>query len=329
MKDVLMSEKAVILDTNVYRAMSYDANGTLLSVDNVKERWRQVKEQERLSGVRGYCNLFVIIELFAHLANISDPAYEACKRAVVGAVEHCTDNDAFRLLVDGESNLCQILFGQVSEVDQGTTEQIMTAASMLYVDSSESNMTSLRTIFLLLADHVEIIERQFLGDMNNYVVLALGGEAGGWSVFEGDRNARQRFVQYIDSDIFFTQWAGIQVTKAALALGQSIAQVEDVSSKVTTVKSMYKSPFSMYKEIVKKMASGGYNLEKKGRSNSVWDMQVMFSFCENGDLDGRETVLVTDDKLMRVAATSVGLDGRCVSSRVFFDSIGAFDLRGN
>lgn len=319
-----MFDKAVILDTNVYRTMSYDSDGKILSVEGVKEKWRKVKEHERSKGVRGYCNPFVLIELFAHLADDTDPHYEACKVAIVGAVEHCTDDDFFRLLVDGESNLCQILFGRISEVDQGTTKNIMNAASMVYADCSESNMTSLRHLFKLLADHVENVERQFLDDMNNYVVLALGGAAGGWTIFTGDRNARKKFVQYIDSDNFFTDWAKAQVLKAVIALSLSIDQIEDASSKVNIVKLMFKLPFAMYREIIKKMASGGYNLDKKGRSNSVWDMQVMFAFCENGDLDGCETMLVTDDTLMRSSAASAGLGDKCVSSKVYFDSIGAF-----
>ena len=317
-----MSKKAVILDTNIYRAMSYGVDKKLLPVEGVKSLWKEIKEKECSLGIRAFCNPFVLIELLSHLSNPNDPAYGVCKRSVVAAVEHCTIDDQFRYLENGESNMCQILFGKVPEVDRKSSENLIAAVSDIYHDSSDSNIAKHSTLTSQLANHVANMESLFIADIQNFVIKVVGNGKDPWQLFKDDKRERQKFLSFIGSSKFKKQWSLSQVYKAALALEIDIKNVSDLSVKVDNVGEMFSSPFLVYKEILKRLATSGYNLEKDNRTNSVWDMQIMFSFSDKGDIDGMQPVLVTGDKMMREASKSAGLDHLCISQEEYINLIG-------
>src|SRR6266568_1506979 len=106
----VVNNMAVIFDTNAYRSLLYD-NGRLRDNEEVKALFKRIKTKEEERQIRSYCNPFVLLELLAHLASQVDTSYWACKRSIIGVVEHCTSTDGFSLIENSESNLCQLLFG--------------------------------------------------------------------------------------------------------------------------------------------------------------------------------------------------------------------------
>lgn len=308
-----MNNVAVIFDTNAYRILLYDNDGKLRETGEVKALFTRIREKQTEVQIKSYCNPFVLLELLAHIASQTDTSYWACKRAIVGAVEHCTSIDGLSLIENSESNLCLLLFGRIADEDKQSTEVIMKIAGSIYADDSDENIERFKASLVEIANSVDAIEKQFVDDMKTYVVDAVGNCEADWQLFKGDSLSQNEFLKHVRSDDFYTEWAKGQVIKSANALNIKSIYEPEMKVKIEIIKEMFKAPFAIYREILERLAGSGYNLLKDKRENSVWDMSIMFSCAANARLNGQQPVLVTNDRMMANAAKAVGLEHLCMS----------------
>lgn len=315
--------QAIIFDTNAYRNLTVNK-----SFAECKKIIDKIVAQEALNNNLSFLSPIVLIELAAHLSDVNDKAYLNCKNAYASCYLHCkeVDSDNFRMIPDGESHLAKVLFNYEDTVVMNKLMAYGQLAYRIYNDFSEPNVDSFRKYFLEMNRYVELIETQFVADMHKYVVKELNPEATDWHPLKQDKVRRKKLLQEIKSDKPIDSFALAQVVKAS-----DIAKVNldehDVFELTERVKSVFPAPLYLYKNIFNKIVEAGADLTnpKKKRWNWIWDIQILFSISDV-TLASKNTLLVTSDNDVIVAANDAGLSNKIMPLKDYLLSIGITNI---
>ena len=285
----------VLLDSNAYRAMS-DA------------RFDALFEAEKRRGVARYCEPFVVSEFLAHLADLADPDYRSCRRAVgrvhrrcnVGAGGECG------ILRDSESRMAEFVTGTGLERHDAYTERVV---APLFADialtPADQPLTRMEPHLCGIAEHMAGIEAGFAATGRRLqatigaIVAGEGREERKGTMRRARRTHASPATRRTFAEIFIRQayqGAGLRPLDplpdalVARVLGGAAAAIEFEAL------------------IWEKIAFDGANPDAPEIRNLRWDQRIAYNI--GWSMRGRPLWLVTDDRAFARVAKAVGHQDR-------------------
>lgn len=317
-----MNNLITVFDTNTYRNFVLADNKTLLDEKSVREKTENLINRESTKSIKACLAPIVVMELFAHLADPSDPDYENCKMALLAANIHCTEpNKQPRILMDSEVQMCKVLFGEVPK-DKIYKDQIDVCRMTyeLYYDCKETNMDKWRHNFALLLENVKLQEERFLSDVKKdlYHDIYLSSR----NKLEQKKFKRQLYSE-INSGELMKNTANGQFERVCNRLGKSLINFggrlkEDY---VNQIKKKFIVPLKFYDNFIKSIldSNGKINLEDESKTNYFWDFNILFCV---GDIsaEGKEIILISNDMKMHDAAIETGYQNKIMTLQFYLNS---------
>lgn len=300
-----MKDKTVIFDTNVYRNLTFgkDFDSCIKSIE-------EIKQLEKSKHIDAYMTPVVLLELFAHMANINDPSYINCKNAAAISYLHSKVEigSEYRLLADSESLLAKAMFNYEIPGIKEKWNYLGGYAYNIYKNPDEKHIDSFRANFQPLANFVDIVENTFITDFFRYVVLGTNPSATDWSGIKNDDQIRKDFLKLLNSQQSLYDLAKAQVFKACTIANIDPTTINDIDNRAAEILRIFPAPIYLYREIMKRIAMSGCDLSnaKRKRWNWIWDIQILFS-CANSTINNKEVLLITSDGDMLDSAKSAGL----------------------
>jgi len=304
-----MFNRSIIFDTNAYRDLTKDKDFSTCKDDILKIR---LKEEEKQINV--YISPVVLMELFAHLSDISDPHYQNCKHAVAAAYLHSTlkDSEDYKILADPESLLVKLMFNQELPEHKEDCQYLGTLAYNIYKNPDEGFINTFRDNFKPIREHVRQSELNFITTIYFSVIQQNNPNANDWDGIKKEKQLRKKFLKRINSDSFLLEGAKSQVLKACLSAGIDPKTINDWEDRAKTILDILPAPLYLYREIMRRIAISGLDLSKvkKKRGNWIWDIQILHNCAKNSTFNNQEALLITSDSEMIDAANEAGLNDK-------------------
>lgn len=317
-----MNNSLITFDTNCYRVLVENLSEVELGIAIDK-----LLEIEKKSNIEAVYNPIVLLELFSHLADVSDPSYNICKSSIGLSYSHCKFiNDKgledFRILMDSEFQLCQLLFGIQSEDHLKDTTNLGKCAYAIYKDSSEDNINEYRDFYQSVNSYMEDEEKKFVDNMFKYVVKSFDPNCTNWQPLKDDKTLRKTFLDYIKTEPFENTIAVSQVQKAI-----DICQIKNVTANMLVeyskvVRETFSASIILFREIIKRILETGmdFSNKKRKRWNYYWDFHILFSVTSQ-KIHGKPLILVTSDEDMLQACIDAGFEDKAKSLKEYLSSI--------
>lgn len=317
-----MNNSLITFDTNCYRnlAENLTQDELTIAIDNIS-----LKEKE--NNIEAVYNPIVLLELFSHLADVNDPSYNVCKNSVVASYSHCKylNNEGvedFRILMDSEFQLCQLLFGVQSKDHIKVTTDLGKCAYAIYKDSSEVNINEYRDFYQSVNSYMENEEKIFVENMFQYVVKSFDPNCTNWQPLIDDKKLRATFLNYIKTEPFENTIACSQVHKAI-----DICQIKNVTAEMLVeysnlVRETFTASINLFREIIKRILETGmdFSNKKRKRWNYYWDFHILFSVTSQ-KIHGKPLILITSDEDMLKACIDSGFEDKAKSLEEYLSSI--------
>ncbi|MBS1912859.1 MAG: hypothetical protein JST22_12800 [Bacteroidetes bacterium] len=308
-----MSQEIVIFDTNAYRNFihGFDEIG-------VRDRARKLVTRENKCGITVGVSAPVLIELFAHLADPADPAYDICRRALVAAWEHASghsENALINVIPEGMLLLSKSLFPDAAnsqefrsrEENNGALTSVLKGVGEVAVSD---DLSAYQQAFDRLAQYVKSEEARFIQHMRN-LVSQLDPSTSDWRIYKNDKVKRRGFLKELRSPKGLEWIARSYVVYGyELVYGKPPIQ-EDLSGHVKELIRLFQTPLEVYREILVLFAGNGFNMDDpdERRENFRWDIDILFGLSSE-TLASKHLTLVTGDGKMLNAALQAGLGTR-------------------
>jgi len=304
-----MFNRSVIFDTNAYRYFTSGKDFNTCMVDMM-----QIKLKEEQKEINAFVSPVVLMELFAHLSDTTDPHYENCKNAAAVAYLHSQvkDSEDYRLLADPESLLVKLMFNEEIAGQRENCHYLGTLAYNIYKNPDEKYIDNFRENFKLISAHVRQSEDNFIAATYRYIVLHNNPNAIDWSGIKDNKQLRKDFLARVNSDDFLLEGAKLQVLKACISAGVDPSLINDWKDRAKAIMDVFPSPLYLNREIMRRIAISGCDLNsvKKKRGNWLWDILILHNCAKNSTFNDKEALLVTSDGDMIDAANSAGLNDK-------------------
>lgn len=309
-------------DTNFYRNLSYNDNGQLKTIHEIKDFFCNLGKSESKNGHSSYCNPFVLLELFSHLADENDSSFEVCRRAVVGIFEHCRMGDNLKLIADSELQMSKTLFNRAPEGNLETTEKLSILAKKIYKNPSSTNIITFKPILEEISTKIRQSEKYFIDDFREFILKDLNPDKVSWKPLKDNKEKRKRFLKALNSRQIKKSVAKAFVIKAALLVNKNIdIGDQEIERKIDYILTYYQTPIELFIEILRRISTSGLDLTKKNRENYIWDLQIVFSIAKDHIINNRIPVLVTEDKDILKAANKVNCSNQCINIQQYLELI--------
>jgi hypothetical protein len=297
-----MNDIAVVLDTNVYRDLS-DRKRVIDPIAET-EKYLVAMKSCRISA---YASPFVLMELAAHLADITDPHYDECRSALRAQHHVCSISSGQQLktIIDSESLVLKALYNVILPESSTTTEQLAKLSHYIYKNTPGVIDEKRIIVCKQLKTHLDHIETQFVSDMWQYVVQQLKPATTGWAPLENDKSTRSVVLESINSKEMLSFIAHAFVIKAMVQARRN-ESATDVAAKAKLISDKFNTSIQLYREILKRIVETGCNIDKPERRNWIWDMQIALGVGQMIGDDHKELHLVSTDKAILRAAESSG-----------------------
>src|SRR5437773_5042986 len=149
--------RAVVFDTNVYRALSGKRSDA---------RFDALLEAERRRQVARYAEPLVLSELLVHLADPQDPDFALCRAAVVRIFRRCSGDGPCGIIRDSESRLAEAITGKALEKHDAHTEQLCIMLERVARTPADQPLSEEENIRLrAIAEHFAGVEAAFTDTM--------------------------------------------------------------------------------------------------------------------------------------------------------------------
>lgn len=299
----------VVFDTNAYRNTVRTLYGGTLPL-----RVKTLRTQEAGKGYRALASITVMLELLTHMADPTDPHRDECGKALAFLVSHCRIDDSedsmIAFLPPGELAICKALFDRVPDGSQAWLQQVVSQSKAVannYLSETELSGTSSDIDTFVIADFVQDSEERFKQDFMLMISMIDPG-CGTTKIDIADTAIRRKLLRFIRSDEMLGAMAGAYVDKAADSLGATL----DAASRsllVDKAMSRFTVPLEIYRQMLERTVTSGLDMEhpKKGRTNSLWDMDIVAFGGTGNTIDGAEILLVTNEKMIREAYAQSGV----------------------
>jgi len=282
----------VVFDNNAYRSLS-------------ESRFTALQACETRRGIKGLASYWVAIELLSHMADPADADFGSAWAAIRRLWRHCSEGRNIRWLADSENHVCHTLFGAHIPNRQSEAASYGLLIGTIANAQDQTEWHHLQAALDHLASHVIGIEQQFRDDMWQYVVLSVNPQAGSWRPLDATSPLRKQLLEVFQSDRGRNLSARMIVLKAAAQLGKSLSDSE-LAEKTDLVRAAFPIAVEFYNAVLTRIVEVGFDLDQGSKRNSIWDLQIAFSASPAARLQGCPVWLVTDDRLLRTAATKAG-----------------------
>lgn len=303
----------VIFDTNAYRRLAVGRQP-----GEIIELFRQIRKAEDIAAISTYMSPVVWLELFVHLADLTDPHLPDCMGAVIGSYLHSrVDEESmdFRLMHRADVVLAATLFEFQDAGEDRILVDFDRLAGLIYGRPGPE----------ILVAHNEYLKglRSF-AEREEVTFMARFGELKEefWQKYSGEKD----IVKKMTNAGFGDRLAVFGVVKAATTAGVDVLKMTEaeIARCVGMIKDYFPAPSFLAMDIVTRMIDNeDFNIAKGSRRNWYWDYQMLFYISSHTD-----NLLVTDDKAMIDAAKAAEVGDKIIRLVDYLDKIGmAVELR--
>jgi hypothetical protein len=302
---------AIIFDTNAYRNLVYSCRP-----EELIPRIDELALQELRQGVQPFASPWVLIELFARLAEPTSAAYNNCRDAVRSIWRHCAvqhpeqDIPVLAIAAGSEEQLCKTLFGVDLADHRAASSLLATGCKQVYEAGESGSLDELQPVFEDMKRHVAAVERDFVSDLFKYAVKGFNADAVDWNPLAKKPELRAAVLEFSKSPEALERVAEAIVLKAAM-LSHSQLNRKLGRERLEDMKDAVQEHFSVslqhYNDILHRIARTGSDYTKKNRANDIWDHQLTFLIGRNHSIAGKQVKLISDDGGISEAARKAGV----------------------
>lgn len=281
-----LNGQIVVFDTNAYRTKVHG-----LSIEETRELYRKLSQNEQKDGIYGVANPYALIELLGHLADRTDPAYDDCLKSVVAMYHHCAGADGMiRIMPPNEAELARSYWGM------GKDEEVAQLLTVIVKQIGENPGN---------INHVGIKKlTQWLSERQASFIRAIdyiANQRGIRDAIIGEGTILQLRERGEIQD-FFARIILINARKSEVA----VTDADDFEGKVKSMKERYCIVLEMIGELFQRTDQNGCNLEGDKWKRWYIDIQVTFYVGAQHSIGGKQIVLVTDDRVIHEMAAKIG-----------------------
>lgn len=292
-----MTRLHVVFDTNIYRS----------DVDFVR-----LGALERQCRVQPLATHFTIMELGAHLADPTDPAFAIAKRGLSSLYHHTavpgSTTDEIPFIADSEAQMARSLFG--FEIPSRHAQHRVYSRTLATIAKHHSSTwdDATRQVLAALRQHRDRVEADFPDDMRR-AVLSIDPSATGWIPFAQDQAKRKEWVARVRAGEGKPFTARALVIKAARNAGVVVSDNE-LAEMATWVQGTFAAAVQFFSDLILKSIESGIDFSKAKHANSIWDFQLMHLVGADAACGAVPLVLVSNEQAMWSAASAVGAPDR-------------------
>jgi len=302
---MMLSNVSLILDTNSYRYVAHDVS--FERCRETAEKWKALdKKHENIA----YASPIVIWELISHLANKTDPGYNDCLKALILLHGHTrSENDSYTISAVAHPlvNFCNNLFGKIPR-EADTTQRVL----IELVDTINSNPHNIsdetQKRICVMEKRLAVIKRDWSANMISLTKDDSKVDGDKWFT-GGKKKTRKLLREFYQSKEFGNMFATVMVLNGAKEAGVDNITEEQLSNLASIVEINYPVVVKFNANFFEKLPSSSrlaFKSKKKKHANNAWDAAICYHISK-AYLEGRKTILVTNDKAIHKASADVGL----------------------
>jgi len=252
------------------------------------------------------------IELYAHLADPNDRAFDTCLKAVVASYIHTRIDGRFprpKLMPQYLMVVAQALFAYQDEAENVVLFGLDEMAAQINASPGTETIMINKKYLEGIRDFGIQKKQEFASTFQH-----LQGEF--HSLADLDRTDVKDRVGKVD---FFFAWISALFMQAAEIAKCDVKALtrDEVLSKTEIIARYFAAPCYLAKHIMTQMVTNkNFNIERKNRRNWYWDYQMLFYISSSNAL-----FLVTDDGDMYDAAVAAGIGDRILKLEVYMNML--------
>ena len=210
------------------------------------------------------------------------------------------------ILADFESQLARSVCDTELPDHRQLTDVLTTTAKRIGEAIETDPLDDFAAIFDSVWQAANEIRARFVSDLKDNVVLGINPAATDWAPLAADPKKRKEAQTFVDSNEALDLLARALIVKAHILAGLT-PPLSSTQQEAADVISAFRVPLEMYNHIVRRIAGrDGSNMEKRKRSNAVWDFNISFAIGPTQRVNGLPVVMITDDGGIRYAAQRAG-----------------------
>ncbi len=301
------TKAVVLLDTNAYRRL-----GRNKSDEEAVRKGRGIATRDALQRVQAIVHPFVIIELVAHLADITDPEWNDCRAALIVLWEHCAteSEDGQRLLAitnDSEAAVCRLAYQQDPLGHAEISERLAYLCRRIATTGPEAAKTIGNLELSWWAQQAKEIEDDFVDDMMTHIIRDHIPDASSWEALKRDPTKRDEALEFIESSDFVNEMAAANVRKARRLLKMNPNDDRVDKDRIDLVAAAFRVAFELYRAVLRRVIVDGVDVSRTKYRNWIWDLHIAFLIGDFTVFNNRPVSFVTDDKMIVEAARTADL----------------------
>ena len=314
-----MKNLYVIFDTNVYRDLTYG-----LTEHEARERFEKIKKAEKERGIFAGLSVVTAMELLAHLADKSDPAYELCKIAITAAGFHVLrDKKEVSYFLHPQLQLQNLIIGAYDENLMKKFEIIMEVVNFINIGPAEDYIIKFHEQIAEVKRLVALHEQDFKTTIFN-ILKGLDPTTTSWTAFANDRQKRKRTLKYLTDhhqEVLDLMAMGY-VHKTLVARNKQWAR-QEIALAAIKVSDYFRTALMLHLAVFKKIIIGGFDMDnrKLNRENTIWDIYHLFCIT-NGQIGGKDVIFVTAENWLHEISIESGLADKILKVEDYLNKIG-------
>lgn len=284
----------IIFDTNAYRHLTFGK-----SINIIHRDFAAITGAEQRMGFMVLMAPIPWLELFAHLADPHDPAFDNCLGAVIGSYIHSrldVRDSSHKLMSRPEMLKAGSLFEYADEEENEILRSLDSLAGDIFNDPSVT-VTSRHSQYLqqLRAFNKEREEDylSFFELFQEFYHAVLKDKVG---------------TEQVRNRAFFDRWIDMTLRDTAAFSHRDLSKFdpEAINGLKSKIEDYFSTPFYLALDILTMMTGNpAFRIRKNHRENWYWDYQMLFYISRIPPF-----ILVTKDGDMTRAATAAGIESR-------------------
>lgn len=295
-----------LLDTNIYRILTYGLTET-----DILAKAKELREKESKFEHQRVCSVIVALELISHLT-VSDPARQHCYKALFLLNHHtkALGNEPRLIAYSLENVLTNFFLDKNCKQFQNYNE-VIRLMNLL----TERYDISLCDTYIAWIDEIADGKKSFRQGVQNQAETILKERGLSWDSFTApvlrvNKAIKQinqlRVAEYKQGDSFY-KLATILINEV-YSNTCKLWPPRPHKAKVQEYLDIFQAPLQLYHLLLRKIGEAPTMEDAESdKWNTINDMHLLFNLC---DKVFRNTILVTNDKLVLECGVTFGLKGR-------------------
>lgn len=302
-----------VFDTNLYRGLNSQAI-------------RQLRIAERSTSVQAIASPWVALELLARVVDGPSANVRAARAALNRLVEHCRIYNGSQYAIPTIGTVDQQIAYSLLGRGSGDVTIQAVGSYVNEVVATDGNSVTVFDWAEEIRNYVRNVERSFANNIWNNVIKAAVPEAQNWQALARSQEQLSAVITQLDS-----------IDTLRILARNILAQAEQPESDTVPLArcdpdwliGKCPKPLLLYLRLIREVLTRGLDLNKSRNSNTIWDIRIVVAAVIFASLDPRQICLVTNDRMVLAAATSVGCADIVLSFeqyRSHMGSAGALDV---